>query len=182
MSERSFPWRTVVFASLAVNLLLIGAVIGGYASGLRLERAAGPHDRMDMRQPPRGGFLGALPDKERALVREDLRRSFLATRDLRAAARVAREDVMNLATGDTYDVEAVRAALGRMREADLAVAQAFHDAVAETLADLTPDQRRDALEAFVRDRLGMGGGRFRDRRRGRDGEGEGEPPPPPPLD
>jgi uncharacterized membrane protein len=36
MSESRFPWRTLLFISLAVNLLVIGAVAGAVVSGVRV--------------------------------------------------------------------------------------------------------------------------------------------------
>ncbi|MGE3143252.1 MAG: periplasmic heavy metal sensor, partial [Hyphomonadaceae bacterium] len=171
MSERAFPWRTALYVSLAANLLVIGAVVGAYAAGLRLEK---PGPRFEMAHgggPGRGGFMRALPEAEREAIRAELRRSFEETRALREALRTARENVLTAASAETYDPAQMNAALAELRAADGALQTAWQTTVAETMGRLSADQRRAAIGAFVLER----GPRMRMHRRGRDGGGE--PPP-----
>jgi len=171
LSTRAFPWRTALFISLALNLLVIGAVVGGAVAGIRLERTSA-HDWHDRRGHGRGGFLATLPEAERSAVRRSLRESFLQSQPERFEARRLREEVRNLAGADTYDAAAVQAALGRMRLADVALLNKFDGAVAEMLTHLSPEQRRDAIEAFSRERFAATR-RVLERRRGRSEGDEG---------
>lgn len=146
MSERRFPWRTLLFVSVAFNLLIVGAVAGAIGAGVRVERqAAGAAvDRM----PGVRAFMAALPPEARAGVRRELVRSWRDSRDLRQAAAQARRDAFVAAAAEPYDLEQVRAAFARMRQADAAVTNVFHDNVVRAFAELTPQQRREALSAL----------------------------------
>lgn len=145
---KSFPLRTALFASLALNLLAIGAVVGAGAAGLRLERAGAA----EAEAAPRGAFMAALPPAERLKLRRALQAAFLETRDARRAARRERAAVMELATAQTYDAVAVREALRRTRAAEMALLARIDDAVVAALAELPAGQRRAAVEALVRER------------------------------
>jgi uncharacterized membrane protein len=128
-----FPWRTLLFLSVALNLLVIGAVAGAWSAGVRLQREVG--DAVVTRMPGPRAFLAALPPE---------------TRQLRQAAQQARRDAFEAAATEPYDAERVRAAFARLREADQRAIGVFHDNVIEALARLTPEQRREAMDALRR--------------------------------
>ncbi|MBL8548358.1 MAG: periplasmic heavy metal sensor [Hyphomonadaceae bacterium] len=183
--------KTLLIASLAVNLLLIGGGVGAYVAGVRLDRPGPERDHRDGRGPRPdvgpggGGFMRALDEASREAIRRELRGAWGQTQELRAAARAARQDVERVATAATYDAEAVRAALARQRAADAALQAAWHDAMARALVDLKPEERQEAVKALVRERrraLGgpMGEGARERMKQFRDGRLEDDAPPGPP--
>jgi uncharacterized membrane protein len=143
----SFPFRTVMFVSLAVNLLIAGAAIGGSAAGLRLERAPVRNAVVERMPGPRA-FMLALPPEAREKMRAELTQAVPETRQAREAARQSRVDVYNAVRQEPYDAERVRAAFAHMRQADAQVLAIFHDHAARAFAELTPDQRAQALDAL----------------------------------
>lgn len=150
MSEQSrFPWRTVLFISLALNLLLVGAAAGAWGAGVRLEREASRGAVVERMPGPRA-FLRALPPETRAIMRERLADSWGESREARQAAIQARRDAFAAAASEPYDAGRVRAAFERLRAADQTAIAVFHDNLAEAFGTLTPEQRREALEALRR--------------------------------
>lgn len=147
MSERRFPWRATLFFSLAFNLLLVGLIIGAVAAGARLRREApgAAFARADFAQ-----VMEALPPDSRRVVRRAIVRGWLQSRDDRSEAGRLRREAFEIAATEPYDVERVRAAFARMREADAATTGVYHDRIAEALGELTPEHRRAALEAIGR--------------------------------
>ncbi len=146
MSGGGFPWRTSLFVSVAINLLLIGAAVGAYGAGVRVERAA-PGAAID-RMPGPHAFMAALPEATRQKVREDLAASWVQTRRLREAAVQARRDAFAAAAAEPYDAVRVKAAFERMRQADQAVVGVFHNNVADEFARMSPEERHTALQAL----------------------------------
>ncbi|MCX7359785.1 MAG: periplasmic heavy metal sensor [Alphaproteobacteria bacterium] len=147
MSEARFPWRTLLFASVALNLLVIGGVAGAWSAGVRLEREG--DDRATVsRLPGPGAFLGALPPELRDSMREELTATWSGSREVRQAAVQARRDAFEAAAQEPYDAVRVRAAFERLRAADQAAIGVFQNSVIDGLAELTPEQRRETLQAL----------------------------------
>jgi uncharacterized membrane protein len=134
-----------MFLSLAVNLLLVGLIIGAVAAGARLRRDApgGAFSRADFAQ-----IMETLPEESRRVVRRAVVRGWFQSRDNRNEAGRLRREAFEIAAAEPYDAERVRAAFARMREADAATTGVYHDRIADALGELTPDQRRAALEAI----------------------------------
>lgn len=150
MSEQSgFPWRTVLFISLALNLLLIGAAAGAWGAGVRLERE-GNRGAVVERMPGPRAFLRALPAETRAIMRRELGDSWGESREARQAAIQARREAFAAAAAEPYDPARVRAAFERLRASDQAAIAIFHDNIAEAFGTLSPEQRREALDALRR--------------------------------
>lgn len=148
MSEQSrFPWRTVLFVSLALNLLVVGAALGAWGAGVRLEREASRSAVVDRMPGPRA-FLRALPPETREVMRRELGESWGESQEARQAALQARRDAFAAAAAEPYDEARVRAAFARLRAADQSAIGVFHDNVAQAFARLTPEQRREALAAL----------------------------------
>ncbi len=147
----SFPWRTLLFLSLAFNLLLIGGAVGAYTAGVRVQREAPAVVGAAIPAGP-GAFMLALPPDVRAEVRAALEDTWAETRAEREAARDARQAVLDAARAEPFDAAAMNVALGAMRAADAVVAQRYHEAVTETFGALTPEARRAATEALAQPR------------------------------
>jgi uncharacterized membrane protein len=149
MSEQGrFPWRTLLFLSLALNLLIVGAVAGAWGAGVRIQREAG--GAVVERMPGPRAFLRTLPPETRAVMRRELGHSWGASRQARRAAMQARRDAFAVAAAEPYDAARVRGAFERLRAADQAAIAVFHDNVAEAFGRLTLEQRREALDALRR--------------------------------
>jgi uncharacterized membrane protein len=147
MSDSRFPWRTLLFISLAVNLLIVGAVAGAWGAGVRVEREINSTAVVDRLPGPRA-FLRALPPETRAIMRQELAASWDESRERRQAATQARQEAFAAVALEPYDAERVRAAFERLRVADQTAIAVFHDNVIEAFGKLTPQQRREALEAL----------------------------------
>jgi len=171
MSDTRFPWRTTLFVSVALNLLIIGGVVGAWGAGVRLQREADSRAIVE-RMPGVRAFLLALPPETRAVMREEMAASWGESRAARQAASQARRDAFVAAATEPYDAARVREAFERLRAADQAAVAIFHNNVVDGFAELTPEERREALEALrtappatrPADRAGDGAGRVRPER------------------
>lgn len=141
-----FPWRTTLFISLAVNLLVVGAAVGAFGAGVRLQRDT-PQAVVDRMPGPRA-FMAALPSAARVKVRAELTHSWEQSRQLRQQAQQARRDAFAAAAAEPFDAERVRAAFARLRAADQATIAVFHDNVVAAFATMTPAERAQALQAL----------------------------------
>jgi len=149
MSEhRRFPWRTLTFISVALNLLVIGAIAGAIGAGVRVERQA-PAAIVDRLPGPRA-FIAALPPETQQKMRRELVESWRESRELRRAAIQARRDAFAAAATEPYDAARVRAAFAQLRAADQAAIGIYHDNIADAIGRLSPEERRAALEALRR--------------------------------
>jgi len=147
---KSFPWRTLLIASAALNVALIGGLIGTYAAGARLERPVPAQVLATIRGPGQRAFMEALEPQTRRVVRRALLARLPDFREPRQRSRAARVALLEIARQDPYNSEATRAAFADVRAADAEMAALFHDIVADVLEDLPPEQRRDALNALAR--------------------------------
>lgn len=146
MSDKPFPWRTLLFVSVALNLLAVGAVAGAYGAGVRIEREA-PQAAV-ARMPGARAFLAALPQETRAKMRAELADSWQESREARRTANDARRTAFEAAGAEPYNVERVRAAFAQLRAADQAAIGVFHDDIVEAFGRLSVEERREALEAL----------------------------------
>jgi uncharacterized membrane protein len=142
----TFPWRTLLFISVALNLLTIGVIAGAYGAGVRVERGA-PSAVVDRMPGPRA-FIRALPEESRTKVRERLATSWQDSRDLRRAAGEARTAAFDAAAAEPFDVERVRAAFAELRQADQRAIGVFHDNVVDAFAEMSAEERRQAIAAL----------------------------------
>jgi uncharacterized membrane protein len=170
-------WKIAIGVSLALNLFLIGSLVGVMVIGLR---AFGDRDDAQRaRRPGIGAAFQALPDDRRQAFREVMRAQALAAGpDFRAAAQ-ARREAMQAMSAPAYDAAAVSAALQRAREADGRARARIDATLAERLSQFSPSERQLFARGMMRGpNGGRGGGR-----RGGDGRGrpDGPPPPPPPA-
>src|SRR5690349_16222044 len=100
MSERTFPWRTLLFVSVAINLLIAGTAIGAYSSGVRLDRTS---PAAATRLPGPRAMMASLPQEARTKVRDQLARTWTETRTLRQQAAQARRDAFDAAATEPFD-------------------------------------------------------------------------------
>ena len=148
MSERRVPERTLLFISLALNILVLGAVGGAVFAGVRVQRPG--EEATAPRTPGQRAFMAALPPETRARLREEFLQTAVEARALRQRGRQARREAFAALAGEPYDAERARAAFARLRAADQATIGAFHDSTIDALAGMSAEDRRIAVEAMSR--------------------------------
>ncbi len=146
MTEQRFPWRTLLFVSVAVNLLVIGGIAGALASGVRVQRES--PEAIVARMPGPRAFMAALPAETRVKLRAELVDSWVETRQARVEAREARRAAFAAAAEEQFDADRVKAAFARLRAADQAAIGVFHDNMIDAFAQLSPEERAAALDAL----------------------------------
>jgi uncharacterized membrane protein len=160
--------RLALMASLALNVLIIGAVAGTLLmsrhQGWKGHR--GKHSVLVQ-------FAQTLPADRAEVIRAKVASEEATLAPLRQAERDARVAARAILMQDPFDVEKFKAALDRVAEADTKEKRARMSLLATTAAELTPDERRQ-LHAFFEKRRA----RFR---RHRDEDATPPPPQPPPA-
>lgn len=156
-------WRgPLLFASVCINLFLIGVMIGGAVPPRHR-----PHwfDRWHMAgEPgPRAGGPGiasgaglafrqavqSLPESDRRVFEESMEGVRPELQRTQRELRQARLRVNDIVRADRFDKPAMLAALGEVRQRQEAVQQRIHTATAEALAKLSPESRRQFADTLV---------------------------------
>jgi len=132
----------VLVISVAINLLLIGGIIGRVMSG------GGPSARV---VPDHVGWIvRSLDDERRRELRRDLIRHVRSARPLRQAMRDAQYAFERSVLADDFDAEKVRAALADLRRAHEQWQAASHEQMIDILARLTTEERQRIVELLPR--------------------------------
>lgn len=157
-SPRRFNWlKAALVASLAVNLLFVGAGVARFMVGEGPERMAG---LSQMQLIPRK-FFGDLGGARKAELLQVMRAYVPAFRDGRHAAR---EQVMAVAAAleaEPYDAVKLKAAVDQFAERNRTLATDGADAALTLIGSLSPEERK-LLAQRIRERGDKG-----DRGRGR---------------
>lgn len=160
-----------LIASLVVNALLVGLVIGG---------SLGKHD--ERHRGHRGGgddFMIArelqsiVPESRNSEIRQAFREAFMQSRGQWREKREARRAMADAISAEPFEQAALDEAFARMRKADEALTRNFQETLVTQIADLSDAERAELaawLEEVERERRER-----REERRGRRGDG---PPPP----
>jgi uncharacterized membrane protein len=128
--------RVALVASLALNVLIIGAVAG---------TLLWPHHHHWKGQAYKGlaGFARTLPSEREEAIRQDIERNRAALAPLRKAERETRDAARKLLLEDPFDVEKFKAALALAAEADAKEKSTKFSLFADMAATLTPEERRE---------------------------------------
>jgi len=159
-----FSLRFALMVSLALNVLIIGAVVGAFLVG----RHHGDHGRWH-KGGALAGFAQTLPPERGDAIRQRLESNRATLAPLRKEEREARSAARSVLMSEPFDVEKFKAALERAVDADVKEKRARMAMFAETAATLTPEERRQLHKWFEERRK-----RFR-----RPSKDEDTPPPPP---
>jgi uncharacterized membrane protein len=143
--------RSMLIASLALNVLVASAVVTRVIRGERMERMPGASQ---IQLVPRK-FLRDLPSEKRKVAREILRRYAAEQRGDRQWVRELSLKLADAITAQPYDPAKVKLVLGDYASRSGAVANRGGDAAMELLAILTPDERT-ALATAIRERAAAG--------------------------
>lgn len=134
----------LLFLSLAINLLIVGIVVGWMASPGGPGRADDRSARGLLGEP----FVKALPnDQKRALLR-DMGREARSIRESRETLRARLEAFLQALRADPFDPLAVQALMREQRSAALRRQDIGEKLLLDRLSEMTPEQR-DAYAAAL---------------------------------
>lgn len=162
-----------LLVSLVLNLFLVALISVPFFKGPR-DGGFGPMPRGHGAVLMHGAFR-ELPEEDRQEIRRAMREKFREIRPLFREMHEARDALADVLAAEPYDEAAARAAFDGMSASMMAMSDMGRDAMLETFAKLTPEQRKRVAEAVRKDRERM----TRWRKGGPDGEPDDMPPPPP---
>ncbi|HMN37938.1 MAG TPA: periplasmic heavy metal sensor [Hyphomicrobium sp.] len=120
-----------LIASLGLNLLVAGGAAGAF-----WKHRHGHHERGLL------GFVHELPADRQAAVREFLNAERAKLKHLREEIRSAWSESNEVLGTEPFDKDKMKAALDRMNDAELRMRSAVSTAIAQTAAQLTPQERQ----------------------------------------
>ena len=141
MSERSVSYP-VLLLSVAINLLLIGAMAGEWVSGARRP------------PPPMQWATNDLDEATRARVRQILEEQRPAAQTLRHDLRAIDQRLMAVIRASTLDPEALNATLSDLHRTNGEYQALLHASLESVLPTLTPPQRVDVVRRLLRGHSG----------------------------
>ncbi|XOV87114.1 MAG: periplasmic heavy metal sensor [Pseudomonadota bacterium] len=131
----------VLICSLAINLLLVGGLIGRLMAG---PPARPLPDHL-------GWILRQLDEPAREKLRPDLKAHAARIVPLRREMRSAQRDFEAAVSGETVDADAAAEALARLRTSAMAYQESTHQKMVQILATLDSKQRNRVMR-YLRDR------------------------------
>lgn len=168
MSPRNLT--VALFLSLAVNLFVIGAVVGMFVLGHRLRAEGGQAPR----QQPLWAAADGLPMEHRDAYRRLLRAQAMGVGRQIHEARLARRDAFAGLGQDPFDAEAARRRLAEARALELQARGEVESRIVDFATTLPAPERAELASGLVRSAPGPMVGMRRMRPMGE------EPPPPGP--
>jgi uncharacterized membrane protein len=139
----------LLFASLAMNLLVVGVILGWLIS-------PGGHKRSEI-GPVRGlvgePFVRALPDQQRRAMLRDVMRDAPRIRESRENLRARFEALLGALRADPFDTALVAALLDEQRDVALRRQDIGEGFLLQRLEAMTPEERKtyaDRLETSLR--------------------------------
>jgi uncharacterized membrane protein len=144
LTPRTLRWGLV--ASLALNVLVIGAVAGT----LCFSRKGGP-DGPGFKGSPLLGFARTLPRERADMIRQKFADAQPGMETARKAVRDARGTVRTLLPADNFDQAAFNAALENLVQAETGVARSKKGLFGDVVGQLSPEERK-ALHEWLEKR------------------------------
>jgi uncharacterized membrane protein len=142
----AFNLRVALMASLALNVLIIGAVAG------TLLMSRFHWKSHEFKGAGLAGFARTLPSERGDVIRHKLESEKSVLAPLRQEERQARDAARSVLMTEPFDVEKFKAALDRAVDADAKEKRARMALFAETAATLTPEERRQLHNWFEKRR------------------------------
>ncbi|WP_072376962.1 periplasmic heavy metal sensor [Hyphomicrobium sp. NDB2Meth4] len=134
-SPRTLRW--VLIGSLALNVLIIGAVVSTFC----ISHFDGPPHQQGFKSPPLLGFARTLPRERSDIVRQKVADAQPGLETARRGIRDARAAVRAALSAEPFDQAKFDAALDGIVEADTKEARAKATLFADTVHELTPQER-----------------------------------------
>lgn len=147
----------LLVASLALNLLVVGGMIGAKISHHKRFGAPGLHgaDRGLM------GFVRDLPEDRRTVIGDQIKKLRDGVKPLRQAVREAWDETNTVLTAEPFDKAKFEASLAKVSAAEDTFRAAVNSGFADTAAALTADERKQ-LYAWREKRKGRKRGKDKD--------------------
>ena len=123
-----------LIASLALNLLFVGLFAA--AAWHHFEKSQSANE------PGLLAFVRQLPENRQDTVRNEIAAARAAMKDLRANVRKSWIDANAMLTEEPFDKAKFVAALAQLRETENVYKTALNNALAETAASLSPEERK----------------------------------------
>jgi len=142
----------LLVASLALNLLIVGAFVG---AALRHDRDDGRERSEVSREMGRTPFIAALDPEDRREIGRRLMRDAGPLRENRAELRERFDRLLAALRADDFDRDTVEALLAEQREAGAQRLEIGEGAILDRLEEMSPDARRayaDRLDRSLRRR------------------------------
>lgn len=135
--------RILLIASLAVNLLFVGLLVGAVLRGDHDHPSRGTDVNVpgDLR-----GLARAMPERPRKALREAIEARPELGRDRRSNIRENRQLFVQALEADPFELEAIDTIFVEQRALFTAIAQNGQDALLEAIEMMTPEERASFVE------------------------------------
>jgi len=140
-------WKWLLIASLAVNLLVIGAIAGARFHGHRGWRGERSSEEFGLI-----GYARHLPAERRKLIRKIVAAEKGAIAAARAEVYKARQEAAAVLVEEPFSTEKLKAAVGRISDAEAKLKAAGLAAFLNAAEQFTPEERKSLLEHWKRRR------------------------------
>lgn len=117
--------------SLAANLVMLGGAAGAFW-----------HHRHERREHGLTGFVNELQPDRQGPLREFLKGERAKLKPIREEIRSGWRETNELLGAEPFDKEKLKAAMGRMNEAESRMRAAIAESLVETAAKMTPQERQ----------------------------------------
>jgi len=139
--------KLALIASLAVNLLVVGAVVSAMVFGPHGPRHRGgsPGDEYGLM-----GFTRVLSSDRRGPIRKAIKEQREAFKPLREAVDEARREAADVLVAEPFSKDKLNAAFDKINNADLKLKSAGQAMVLSTAESLTPAERSALKDWWVK--------------------------------
>lgn len=148
--------KSITVISLALNLFVLGAIVGGGLAGLKVVHPAqielmsrqGP--QFDGRRPSRADWLAQTAPERRREFRQLMMSELRGFRDMRDRLESSRRELIAVLSAPEFDPDAAREAIARVNSAEAEMRDAIQAAMIRVLENMTAEERAAAVEALKR--------------------------------
>lgn len=134
--------KMLLIASLALNVLICGALIGFALTG-KHRHGAGAYSTSSRGEIGIKSFIRQLPPERRKVLDKILKQEKGDLGPLKSAVVTARVGAAAALSADPFDAGAARRAFGAIDEADAKLRTTAREAIMKTVEGMTPDERRE---------------------------------------
>lgn len=169
--QRSRSGRILLIGSLALNLFLVGLLVGGWVAGVRLMGPgvfATPGALVGIADMDLRGVASMLPEPSRTKLRRIMRQGLGDLRPVLREAGQARTHIDEALRARPFDLDHLRVAFEGTRNADSRVRTLFHQTFLEFIETLDDQEREFLYQAIKNMRRDPQSSQFGGRRPGPD--------------